>query len=251
MIMKRLLLLSTLFAGFGWGQPEPQSRAIIEVKHVDTRDLAKLLSVPFANIQADEKMHVLVVSGPASAVATMQELARKLDVEPAAPPPRPNIELTGYLVFGSLQPKGDEVPAELAPAIKQLHSSFQYKSYRMVDSFIARGRDGQPAQLSGLFPVGLEDAPPATYEFAYNRATISDGNPRVLHVDNMQLRIKVPFVMTYTDKEGKKKQEFSWNDGRLLTNIDVREGQKVVVGKSNININEDALILIVTAKMVE
>jgi hypothetical protein len=40
-------------------------------------------------------------------------------------------------------------------------------------------------------------------------------------------------------------------DTGLQTNIDVKEGQKVVVGKSNFNGNEDAMILIVTVKVVE
>ena len=38
---------------------------------------------------------------------------------------------------------------------------------------------------------------------------------------------------------------------RINTSIDVREGQKVVVGKANIDNADSALILILTAKVVE
>ena len=37
----------------------------------------------------------------------------------------------------------------------------------------------------------------------------------------------------------------------ISTDIDAGEGQKIVVGKSSINGFEDALILVITAKIVE
>jgi len=37
----------------------------------------------------------------------------------------------------------------------------------------------------------------------------------------------------------------------LTTDIDIRDGQKVVVGKSDVNNGESPLILVVTAKVVE
>jgi hypothetical protein len=37
----------------------------------------------------------------------------------------------------------------------------------------------------------------------------------------------------------------------VKTNIDIREGQKVVVGKANIDGSNAALILVVTVKIVE
>ena len=37
----------------------------------------------------------------------------------------------------------------------------------------------------------------------------------------------------------------------ITTDIDVREGQKVVVGKANIDNSDNALILILTAKVVD
>jgi hypothetical protein len=254
MRMRWLLSLVVVSASVIWAQdkpPEPRTRAIIQVRNVSAKDLARLVSASNVEVTPDDAMKVIVVSGPSSAVATIEDLARKLDVAPPAPPARPNIELMGYLVFGSPQAKADDVPAEIAPAIKQLRGSFQYKSYRMLDSFVVRARHGQNAQTTGLFPVAGEDAPAATYQFAYKTATVSDGNPRVVHIDGMDLRVRIPTLTVYTDKEGNKNKSYQYIDGRLDTNIDVREGQKVVVGKSNINANDDAMILILTAKVVE
>jgi hypothetical protein len=41
------------------------------------------------------------------------------------------------------------------------------------------------------------------------------------------------------------------NRSGINTNIDVREGQKTVVGKSNITGTDDAIILVVTPKVIE
>jgi hypothetical protein len=255
MKMKQLLWILLASAGLTYAQEkpaEPQSRLIIQVKYVNPADLARLLSVPSTQVLADQKMRAIVVSGPASAVSTIEEMAKKLDVAPPAPAPKPNIELTGYLVFGSAQAKSDEVPAELAPAIKQLRSSFQYKSYRMADSFVIRGRDSQGVKTGGLLPKSGDDLPPASYEFKYSFATVSEGSPRVVHIENLEMDVKIPVATYAFGKDGdKNSRQFSFMNADLRTNIDIREGQKVVVGKSNINASDDAMILIITAKIVE
>ncbi len=52
-----------------------------------------------------------------------------------------------------------------------------------------------------------------------------------------------------TDEEGEKPTSQS---AVIKTDIDVREGQKVVVGKANVGVKEkSALILVVTARVLE
>ena len=121
----------------------------------------------------------------------------------------------------------------------------------MLDSFVVRGRDGQGANTIGLLPIAVQESPAATYQFDYKVATVSDGTPRILHIDQIDLRVNIPVPTVFTDKDGNKNKQFQQYNSNLRTNLDVREGQKVVVGKSNINANDDAMILIVTAKVVE
>ncbi len=232
----RMLWTLVALAGLAFGQEKKSEDTgkivskIIPVHYVNVNQLRNMLSVPAVQINANSEMHALVVSGTADAVAMLEEMAKKLDV---APPPHPDIELTVYLVFGSPQGKGDEIPAELASTIKQLHGSFAYKSYRMADSFVVRGRDGEGGSTSGVI-AGSADAA-ATYGLSYEHATVSGDSPRVIRIDKLHLGLRV-------------KSTF---DSGLNTSIDVREGQKAVVGKSNMNGSDEALILVVTGKVVE
>jgi hypothetical protein len=66
----------------------------------------------------------------------------------------------------------------------------------------------------------------------------------VIHVDNMRLDVSTP---RGTDKDGK----VNYRSVGISTDIDAAEGQKIVVGKSNFNGSDDALILVVTAKVVQ
>jgi hypothetical protein len=77
------------------------------------------------------------------------------------------------------------------------------------------------------------------------RITITPSTP----ADLMQLTAfsLAVFINHGTDREGKDKIQ----NVRLNTNIDMKEGQKVVVGKANIDGSENALIVILTAKVVD
>lgn len=249
--MRRILWVLVALAGLAAAQEttEPKKAPvadpggivskIIPIRYVNVSHMREILSIPGVQIRADSEMHVLVVSGPRDYVATLEEMAKKLDVAPTPPPPHPDIELTVYLVFGSPQAKSEEIPPELVSTIKQLHGSFGYKSYRVADSFVLRGRDGESGRTSGVIAGSTEMN--STYSFSYLHATVSNELPRVIRIDNLDAGLRVP----------RNGSPGNFVDSVLRTSIDVREGQKVVVGKSNINGSDEALILVVTAKVVE
>ena len=61
----------------------------------------------------------------------------------------------------------------------------------------------------------------------------------------------MPLPRTVVNKTSSEKTlEYYSVESGVNTDVDVREGQKVVVGKSNFGA-EDAFILVVTAKVVE
>jgi hypothetical protein len=168
-------------------------------------------------------------------------MVKKLDVAPPSPPPHPNIQLTVYLVFGSPQSSGDQVPQELDSTIKQLHTSFAYKSYRMADSFVLRARDGQIASTSGVISVAVRGR--GNYSFSYTRASVSTGVPNIIRIDGLLMTLRVEIRRPEVPPDVLNSE--------IRTSVDVGEGQKIVVGKSNVNGTEEALILIITAKVVE
>jgi hypothetical protein len=148
-----------------------------------------------------------------------------------------------YLLSGSPDVKqgGDEgIPTELASTVKQLRTLFAYKGYRLTESFVLRGRDGAGANTSGNIPNTNQ-----TYDFRYRSASVTAGSPRVVHLDDLSLQVSTP-----TRAVDKDNQTIYRRVG-IGTNLDAAEGQKVVVGKSNTSGTDDALILVVTAKVVQ
>lgn len=214
---------------------------MIPVHYVDVDRLDDLLRMNGVNIRADAGLHVLVVSGRPDVVAAIEEMVKKLDVPP---PAQREFELTGYLVSGSIQQRADEIPADLAPAVKQLHNLFNYKSYRVMDIFFIHagpsGRGGEPFRnqsTSGILP-GTN----SQYDFAYNDANVTG---TTVHLSELRLTI-----MTPTSERNAKGAPISRNVG-IHTSVDVPEGQRIVVGKSSVPGGDDCLILVLSVKLLK
>jgi len=146
-----------------------------------------------------------------------------------------NLELTVYLVSGLAEAQGavkDEVPQDLAATLQQLRGVFAYRSYRLIDAVTLRGRNNGGAEVAGELPDYSH------YDFRYVRARISSETPHLVHLDSLRLEI----TRRHTDRID--------NVALVSTDLDVREGQKTVVGKSAVN-GKDALFLVIVSKVIE
>lgn len=74
---------------------------------------------------------------------------------------------------------------------------------------------------------------------------MQDSSPKIVNLQNLNLQVRMPTGM----RNEKGQPEFKTTG--VSTDIDIRDGQKVVVGKSDMNNGESPLILVVTAKVVE
>jgi hypothetical protein len=165
---------------------------------------------------------------------------------PQSEPSVKNVELTVYLLSGVQTAVTDDVPPDLGGTVKQLHSLFPYKGYKLAESFILRGRSAgaqinQGARTEGVLPgSGLH------YNFGYQRVRISLEKPYMVHIDSLQ--ISLTGNPTY-GPDGK--QRGSSTVASISTDLDLGDGQKTVVGKSSINSTGDALILVIVPKVIE
>jgi hypothetical protein len=219
-----------------WGQETPQktvtARKLIQVKYVSASRVQNLLrSYTNVSVDSDDNMHIIAVRGNEDMVAAYEEAVKNLDVAPL------DFELTVYLISTTAQ-LGDQLPEALAPTAKQLHGVFAYKGYQLLESFVLRGRDGQGGSADGTIKN-------STYSFRYNRASALEGPPKIITLQNLNLTIRMPTGM----RNDKGQPEYKTTG--VSTDIDIRDGQKVVVGKSDMNNGESPLILVVTAKIVE
>ncbi len=179
---------------------------------------------------------VILVFAAAAALAGAQEKA-------AGAQSATDIELTVYLLSGTGQGTADDVPQDLAATVKQLHSVFNYKSYKLTESFVLRGRTStgyMPAHTEGILPgTGLH------YRFSYNHVQLSDSRPRMVRIDGLGINLTTPETF------GPDNKPRSTTVASISTDLDLVEGQKTVVGKSSFNGAGDALILVIVPKVVE
>ena len=218
---------------------------VIEVKQADPYALQRTLSGVLGGLASvNATPGALVVRGSAEAVGVVAEAIKKLDVPPAPTPenrPTPNVELTVYLLYGSAQEEQKAaVPQDLDATVRQLRALFPYKSYRILDTVLLRSRSGQSTEASGTLP-GSD----SFYTFRFQPSVGSGPAPRVVRLGNLRLSIR---LKSYQDAA---KTQFQYLDSGINTDLDAREGQKTVVGKSNVTGTDDAIFLVVSPKVIE
>jgi hypothetical protein len=240
--MRRILWTLIAVTSLAWAQeagtPAKPTvvQKLIQLKYSDPVAMQRLLNLPGINVNAVPGVNAIVIRGTSEAVTEVEEMIKKIDVAPH------NIELTVYLLAGTPQAGAEDIPADLASTAKQLHSLFPYKTYRLMQSFVLRDREGHDGSNNGAIPGSKQ-----TYTFHYRGAGVSNGTPRMVHINHLEFSLWTPTIVR--DKEG------HMIDGHdsvgFNTDIDIGEGQKVVVGKSSANGSDDALILVMSAKVVE
>ena len=250
--MRRVILM-VLMAASVWGQQEKTAaptklvQKVVEVKNVDVRQLADLLVGGNVTVRANEAFRTISLFGPEQNVNDTEEIIKKLDTPrlPARVTSR-NIEMVFYLLVAA--PKGtagEALPAELEGVARQLKQIFGYNDFRLVDSSILRTREGERGETVGSTVIAnVQNAPLSGYQIGFARTSVAASDKgSVIRIDGFRFGTKVP----YQTMPG------SWNytDVGFQTNLDIREGQKIVVGKAKYEGSENALVLVITAKAVD
>jgi hypothetical protein len=212
-------------------QPEMKTK-VIEVKFAKASDTTSLIHAVggISNIQVSPDNRFLVLLGTPEGLAAAENLVKQVDVSPK------NIDLTFYILSASPQPNADKPPAELEPVIKQLRSAFVYQGYKVLETTLMRVREGNGGELSGRIAGGE-----TIYHISCQRSRVTSGTPNVIRLDNLMIGGKFPT----TNAKG----ETHWMDTGIKTDVDMKEGQKIVVGKSTMN--DAAAFLVVSAKVLD
>jgi hypothetical protein len=251
-----LVVLMAVFAGAGlWAQEQKTDKpeaveaaraqqSVIRIYQVnpDSIDrISKTLSSLFlGSAQVNSQANVLIVRTTADLAPAIDTIVEKLKT---APPPK-NIEMTFYILQGSRDPAvdGTPLPQELEPVVKQLKATFAYQGFRLLDTALMRGRSGQRADLQGV--ASIEKDSSSLYSIRATWATSSEAKPQIIRIDDLRLNIRVP-VHSRPNSTGEY-----WDTG-FTANLDFKEGQKVVVGKSGIEGGQSALIVVATGKVID
>lgn len=239
--MKRLLLALALLALPVMAQdaPKPAPRPIeklVRLKYADPQKISRLLNYFGVLMTWDSEMKVLAVHGTPEQIAAVEEAIKQLDVAGAAPK---NIELTVYFVVGSDREnlEGNPVPQDLQNVITQLKNAFTFKNYRMLDMLTLRTRSGVGAETTGQLSASQL---PSLTTFKVRSASV--GEDGAIRIDGLHAGLRIIIASS--------QQKYDYADTGLSADVDVKEGQKVVVGRTSMAGPDKALFLILMAQVI-
>jgi hypothetical protein len=217
--------------------PEPQEHKLFILKYADPNRLQNLLGILGANASASESLHAVAVSARARDMPAIEDAIKRLDVPTPTPP---DVELTAYLITGSDAPATGSggLPKELDPVMTQLKNAFPFKSYHLMDTLSLRTRSGDGGNTKSILqPEGSQV--PVYDELNIGSATVNPDESGV-RVDKLRASIRMNIGTPPNTQFG---------DLGLNADVDVKEGQKVVVGRLSMG-HDQALFLVLTAHVV-
>ena len=236
--MKRLILALAVIAMPTLAQvgqdPSEHIQKLVTLKYADPQSVAGLLHDFGVELRVDNRMKVIALSGNRNRVTTAEDAIKQLDIPAAA---QKDIDLTVYFVVGSdMTNTGSPIPKELESTVATLKGAFPFKNYVMLDVLSLRSRSGASADASGQLTAGRLTT------FRVRSASL-DGDGGMIRLDNLHAGLRVPIGTA---------EKTQYIDTGISTDVvDVKEGQKLVVGRSSLNGPDTALFLVLIAKVAQ
>lgn len=236
--------------------PPGMATKIVRVQYGPPSTLARLVDAQAWGVATrfDDDLKVIVLQGDEPKVKAVERAIHELDV-PSTGPKVKDIELIVSVIGGSRTAESSPsatVPDDMAPVIKQLRAIFPYKNYQVLSSMLLRSREGAKAANEGVMRnVGdvMNYSHPSSYTTFYESASVSSeqGTPTI-HLAKFQFntRFELP-----TGRLNGPTLSFNSFGATIITDVDLRQGQRVVVGKANVGDSDSAVFLVLTASLVE
>lgn len=237
--MKRMIVLALTFAVLACAEENHGPvQKIIPVKNGNVGQVYQAVHDVLAGTPVTVNIYQnnIVLSGTPEMVAAAEQLVKNLE---SSTPRDRDVEITGYIVLASVQ-VGDgtaAVPGDLEPVLKQFRSVLNYKSFRVLDTIILRTRENSSsASSNGSLPLPNGPTSGASVQFNVNKAVVVDDT---IQLKGLRLSTGVP------------DNSAPYRSTTISTDVDIKAGQKVAIGKAAIDANGDALILVISAKVVD
>jgi hypothetical protein len=215
---------------------------VFEVKYRDPNSLGTVISrlmsgFKGAAISANNEFRTITVRDFPENLATIEEAIKRLDT-PAEP--RPNIELHMHVLIASNGAGvSGEMPAELKDVLTELRRTLNYKNYDLAASVVQRLTETS-ATLQG---AGTAEVPGTV------SPSTNNGMPYEYFIRSVAL------VPNPTGSASVQIADFNFSAvserdrARIQTALNIRDGEKVVVGTATIR--NRALVVVLTVKLVK
>ncbi len=216
--------------------PDGLRKEIVRLKYIQAQTVERLI-YPYlgrtGRIVANERSNdILVLSDTPENVERMLAAIREIDVKPA------DVLFTVQLVMGSETEDKTDPELQGEPVIKELRKLLRYKGYTLQDATMIRGMDRERAEIV----LGRK----AEFQLEI-RPEVAREKP----LDNIKIELRLIQVSeTLGIKDGKNVQ-VPKESMLIRSQLNLKSGDKSVVGVSKLDGGDKGLILIVSAKVVE
>ena len=241
--MKFLMLL--VMPGLLFSQPQQVNR-IIEYEPDGTdqaQRFEKLLGPSRIGFWAEPTLKLINIWGQSKeSVDEAEQLVRRYyKPRPAIVVKDRNVEITLNILLGkSDSTEPSDAPSSLNAVIAQLKQVTTLKSFRNLETQILRVRDGKRVESSGVLTwTDVPESAAPTYNFTSSVLTPGTN----IRLEDLKFGARVPYKVA--------DQHYQYREVGVNSSFDLKSGQQVVVGKTNASTKDGALILVVSARIVE
>lgn len=239
-----LVLLLSGLAAAQTKAPEPSRRSITyEFKNVDINRATEIVNFALqldhrVTIQLNGPFKTAIIepngNTPPESMEKTLELLKRYDV---APTPPPRVEFLAYLVWASSNygsPPGQPIPAAIEEAVAEMKKTFVYTDYKLLDTVSTEVR--HHAEVENV--LAGTNTPGGAYFYTLNygdTAVSTDG--KTVNVNPFRFSLHIPSGGAYQ------------NVG-IATDVAIREGQKLVLGKVRTGVSDSVnIFLVLTVKV--
>ncbi len=226
-------------------QPETKTlrTEIVKLKYVRAQDIQNLL---FAFTSRDGRIDfnpnmpsVLTVRDTPENVEKMLAAIREVDAKPA------DVLYTVQLVLGSETDATTDPELKNDPVIRELGKLLRYKGYTVLDSTLVRVVNRDRAQVV----LG----PKAEFNLALMPEVAADPKAPMIKTDvRLQQTVhEVKSTFVQEGKEGQAQAAVTKITTPIESTLNIKSGERTVVGVSKLDGGDKGLILVISAKIVD
>jgi hypothetical protein len=235
--------------------PEPRKRQVkfFDVKYANVDALSGMLNELRHGSSPDKatpqpSLHTIAVEAYSTAfLQSAEELIQRFDVPEMMVAQNHDFEIVAHILAASRTPlAGDALPKELNDVAQQLKETFGYTDVKLIDSALEHCREGRDAFTKGNVS-GLSDgaAQPSTYEMTHKVVRYEPGAKKgSVTLYGFQFKMRLAY-----QPAGQTAGPTQWQDVTFQTDLNIPEGQSVVVGKSKIGTEDKSVVLVLQVRM--
>ena len=226
---------------------------VFEVKYASVEALAGMLNDLRHGSSPDRAipqpgLHAIEVEAYSTAfLQSAEELIQRFDVPEMSVAQNHDFEVVAHILSASATAAAAAtLPKDLEGVANQLKGTFGYTDIALVDSVIEHCREGRDAFTKGNVSGLSEGATqPSTYEMAHRLVRYEPGTKKgSITLYGFQFKMRLAYLPA-----GQTTGTAQWQDVTFQTDLNIPEGQSVVVGKSKIGTEDRSLVLVLQVRM--